>query len=41
MGSTATGKSHFIENYLSNDNSVILNVYDYQLKAIADIAELE
>ena len=33
MGSTATGKTHFIENYLSNDNSVILNVYDYQLKA--------
>ena len=33
MGSTATGKTYFIENRLSCENTVVLNVYDYQQKA--------
>lgn len=33
IGATATGKTHFIEHNFSDENSVVLNIYDYQQKA--------
>ena len=34
IGATATGKIHFIEHHFSDENSVVLNIYDYQLYMI-------
>ncbi|MBQ3553653.1 MAG: AAA family ATPase [Clostridia bacterium] len=33
IGATASGKTTFIQNYFSNENAVLLNVYDYQQAA--------
>lgn len=33
IGVTATGKTYFIDHHFADDDSVVLNIYDYQQKA--------
>lgn len=35
IGATATGKPHFIEHHFSDENSVVLNIYDLYLLNIS------